>query len=83
MDFEIRQLNWHKRRKPGKDIQPVSVEIPDFRKEVNYMCDVQVIFDNGDTMVMKGRVLQNPVTGAWSVNAINTSGQSVFARLVE
>jgi len=83
MEFEIRQLSWHKRRKPGQEIKPVSVAAPGFRKEVNHMCDVQVTFDNGETMTMKGRVLQNPVTGTWSVNAINTSGQSVFARLVE
>lgn len=83
MTFEIRQLNWHKRRRPGEEPKPVAVEVPDFKKVANHMCQISVTFDNGEILEMTGRVLQNPVTGDWSVSGINTSGQSVFAKYVE
>lgn len=83
MPFEIRQLSWHKRRRPGDEPKPVSVEVPDFKKEANHMCAISVTFDNAEVLTLSGRVLQNPITGAWSVNGVNSTGQTVFARYVE
>ncbi|RUO26989.1 hypothetical protein CWE09_09940 [Aliidiomarina minuta] len=83
MHFEIQQLSWHKRRRPGKEPQPVAIDVPDFKKEADHMCQVSVTFDNGEVLSMHGRVSQNQIKKTWSVNAINSSGQSVFARLIE
>ncbi|RUO35518.1 hypothetical protein CWE13_11350 [Aliidiomarina shirensis] len=83
MPFEIRQLSWHKRRKPGNEPKPVAVAVPNFKKEANHMCEITVTFDSGEIMQMMGRVLQNPITGAWSINGLNTTGQSVFARYID
>lgn len=83
MTFIIQQLDWYKRRKPSEAPKPVSVEVPDFRKEVNHFCDIQVIFDTGGVAMLKGRVTQNPITGIWSVHGINSLGQSISARYVE
>lgn len=83
MSFEIRQLNWHKRRRPTQVPQPLKVEVPDFRKEANHACTVIVTFDNGEIMNLHGRVSQNPVNLTWSVNGINASGQSVFAKWID
>lgn len=83
MTFVIQQLDWYKRRKPELMPKPVSVEVPDFRKEINHFCEIQVVFDTGDIVTMKGRVTQNPITGIWSVHGINSQGQSISARYVE
>ncbi|WP_126753695.1 hypothetical protein [Pseudidiomarina insulisalsae] len=83
MPFVIQQLNWHKRRKPGAEPQPIHVEIDNFKKEKNHFCAVRVLFDNGEEAVLQGRVTQNPVTGEWAVNGINAKGQSVSARYEE
>lgn len=78
--FQIQQLNWHKRRAATKQPEPVAVEIPDFQKTVNHMCQVQVQFDDGTTAILTGRIGQNPISGTWTVSAINGQGQSVAAR---
>ncbi|TRW48740.1 hypothetical protein FM042_07080 [Aliidiomarina halalkaliphila] len=82
MPFEIKQLSWHKRRRPTEVPQPVDIQVDDFRQEVNHACEVTVTFDNGEVLQMHGRVIQNPITGVWSVTAINGTGQSVLARYV-
>lgn len=83
MPFEIRQLSWHKRRRATEAPQPISVEVPDFQKIPNHFCDISVTFDNGEVIMLQGRVSQNPVNHSWSVNGINSSGQSVFAKWLE
>ncbi|WP_194756546.1 hypothetical protein [Aliidiomarina indica] len=83
MPFEIKQLSWHKRRRPTEVPKPVAIEVDDFRQEVNHPCEVTVTFDNGEVLHMHGRVIRNPITGIWSVSAINGTGQSVLARFVE
>ncbi|RUO81427.1 hypothetical protein CWI84_01320 [Idiomarina tyrosinivorans] len=80
MPFTIQQLSWHKRRKATVEPQPVAIEVPDFKKQVNHLCDITVQFDNGERLVLTGRVTQHPITGVWSVNGINGSGQAVSAR---
>lgn len=83
MPFEIRQLSWHKRRRATQTPQPIRVEVPDFQKVPHHFCDISVTFDNGDVVTLQGRVSQNPVNESWSVNGINSSGQSVFAKWVD
>lgn len=83
MPFVIQELNWHKRRKPGAEAKPVSLKVDDFKLEKNHFCAIHVTFDDGEQATLRGRVTQNPVTGAWSVNGINAQGQSVSARYVE
>jgi hypothetical protein len=83
MPFVIQQLSWYKRRKPGDQPQPVSIEVPDFKPEANHFCAVHVQFDNGDHVSLSGRVTQNPISGAWMVNGINMHGQSVSAMWVD
>ena len=83
MPFVIQELNWHKRRKPNAESKPVSVEVEDFKLEKNHFCKIHVTFDDGERATLQGRVTQNPVTGAWSVNGINAKGQSVSALYVE
>ncbi|MFC0446432.1 hypothetical protein ACFOD1_06970 [Pseudidiomarina halophila] len=83
MSFIIQQLSWHKRRKATVEPQPVSISVPDFKKEVNHFCTVEVTFDNGEVVKLSGRVTQHPITGVWSINGINAKGQSVSARYEE
>ncbi|WP_258807696.1 hypothetical protein [Pseudidiomarina sp. CB1] len=83
MPFVIQELNWYKRRKPNAESKPVDVEVEDFKLEKNHFCKIHVIFDDGGRATLQGRVTQNPVTGAWSVNGINAKGQSVSALYVE
>ena len=82
MAFEIQNLSWYKRRKATVEPKPVAVEIPDFKTEQNHFCTVSVVFDNGGTALLQGRVTQNRVTGQWMVSGINASGQSVSVRFV-
>jgi len=81
--FTIQQLSWYKRRKSTREPEPVSVSVPDFKKEVDHFCDITVTFDNGEAAVLTGRVTKHPITDIWSINGINGQGQSVSARYEE
>ncbi|WP_126777586.1 hypothetical protein [Aliidiomarina sanyensis] len=83
MPFEIRQLSWHKRRRPTEVPRPTQVSIPDFKKSVNHACAVQVTFSDGSELALIGRVIQNPITGRWSVSAMNHQGHVVLVSYIE
>lgn len=83
INFRIRQLSWFKRRSPTKEPEPVAVNIPDFEKTENHMCDVFTTFDDGVERKLMGRVTHNSIRDTWSVNAIANGGYAVFAELVE
>jgi len=77
--FEIIKKDWQKRRKPDvNQITPLSVNIPDFRKEKNHMCKMHVSFSDGSEKSLIARVIQNQITKVWTVD-----GMEVAVRLIE
>ena len=81
--FIINNLDWFKRRKPTKEPKPTSVIVPDFKKELNYKCDVITQYDDGVERILFGRVLFNEIKEEWSVNGIANGGFVVSATLKE
>lgn len=75
MKLEIRKLSWYKRREPTKEIQPVSVEVDDLQLIDNHSCKMSVLYDDGNTYELSGRVNVNHV-GKWTVQGINPHGLS-------
>lgn len=77
--FEIIKKDWQKRRKPDANpIAPVSVVIPDFKKEKNHMCKMLVTFNDGTEKSLISRVIQNQITKVWTVD-----GMEVAVKLIE
>lgn len=76
--FEIINKSWVKRRRAGAEPQPVAVQIADFQKVKQHMCHMQVTYDDGSTQEYLARVLQNHITGVWTVD-----GMHVAVRVVE
>jgi len=95
MKFAVRELRWTKRR--GTDKQRIVdwFEVLNFKKEDNSYCDVNVIFDDGCSYDLKGRVSVNvfyksvndkleETEGAWTINAIDAfDGTQVLLELIE
>lgn len=75
MKLTIRQLSWYKRREPTKEIQPVSVEVDDLQLIDNHSCKMHVLYDDGNTYELSGRVNVNHV-GKWTVHGLNPHGLS-------
>jgi hypothetical protein len=75
LKFEIRTTNWYKRR-----INPGHREVESFHVVNMELCDnsycsvIMKYSDEQATRELSGRVLQNAVTGAWVINAINQFG---------
>lgn len=83
MKLKIRELSWFKRREPTKEIKPVSVEVEDLQLIQNHRCDMHVLYDDGVTYTLNGRVSQNDITGKWTVHGINHFGLSTLVDIEE
>ena len=71
--FEIIPKSWSKRRKPTAEAKPVSVAIPDFELIHQHFCNMQVTFEDGSQQTFLSRVLQNKITGAWTVDGMHVA----------
>lgn len=71
--FEIIPKSWEKRRKPTKQPQPVSVEIPDFVLKEQHFCNMRVIFDDYSERTFYSRVLCNHLTKQWTVDGMHVA----------
>jgi hypothetical protein len=80
--FKINNLNWQKRRSPTKEPKPISIEVPDFKKELNFKCNVITQYDDGIERVLFGRVLYNEIKKEWSINGIANGGFVVSATII-
>ena len=79
LKFKVQQLSWCKRRRPTQGlVEPVSVEVPDFKKEHNMFCDMIVTYSDTSTKTIWSRVIQNSITKEWKVD-----GMHVAAALIE
>lgn len=83
MKFNIRHMDWFKRRSPVKQIQPVKVDITGLQLVDNHYCDMDVLYDDGNTYRLNGRVMQNDITKKWTVHGLNPHGLSVLVDIVE
>lgn len=83
MKFAIRHMDWFKRRTPVKTIQPVSVTIPELKLKDNHYCDMDVLYDDGNTHRLNGRVMQNDITKKWTVHGLNPHGLSVLVDVIQ
>lgn len=82
MEFRLRDVRWAKRRIPTKEIQPVSIEVPDIKLEQDYTCDMYALYDDGNWYKLAARVNQNDITGKWTVQGINHFGLSAMADII-
>lgn len=83
MKLKIRELSWYKRREPTEEMKPVSVTVDDLQLIQNHRCDMCVLYDDGNTYLLGGRVSQNDITGKWTVHGINPHGLSTLVDIIE
>lgn len=74
MKLKIRKLSWYKRRKPTKEIQPISVNVDDIQLIDYHRCMMFVLYNDGVVYTLSGVVNVNDVTGRWTVYGINPHG---------
>ena len=82
MKLIIRELDWFKRREPTKRIKPVTVQVTDLQLVDNHYCTMHVLYDDGVTYDLTGRVSKNDITGKWTVHGINPKGLSTLVDIV-
>lgn len=94
MKLTIRQLSWYKRREPTKEIYPVSVEVDDLQLIDNHSCKMHVLYDDGNTYELSGRVsvsyiyaldgtVKKGTVGKWTVHGLNPHGLSCLVDIEE
>lgn len=84
ISFQIEPMDWQKRRlEKVKPPQPLTAEIPDFKYEQEAQCQVYVNYDDGQTRLLKGRILFNEIKQQWRVSAIANGGWSVYINVVQ
>jgi hypothetical protein len=76
-------MEWSKRRKVSQVPQAISLQVLDFIKEANHFCDAVVTYDNGETHKLLARVLHNDIKNTWMINALDSHGHSISAKLIE
>lgn len=77
--FKIIEKDWYKRRAPGvKTVIPLSVDIPAYQEIHNFMCDMNVTFNDGSKKTLLARVIQNKLTQVWTVD-----GMEVAVRVID
>ncbi len=82
MKLKIRKLDWYKRRVPTKKIEPISVEVDDLQLIDSHRCAMHVLYDDGNTYELSGRVSVNHV-GKWTVHGINPHGLSCLVDIIK
>ncbi len=81
--FQIEPMNWQKRRvERVKPPQPISATVNGFALVAETKCDVFVLYDDGETRALKGRVLFNEIKDCWRISAIANGGWSVFINVI-
>lgn len=83
MKFNIRQMDWYKRRLPTPEPKPVSVKIPDLQLEENFKCAMLVTYDDGSMYTLSGRVNQNDVKKTWAIHGIDHKGHQCMVDIEE
>ena len=76
-------MSWFKRRPPTREIRPIHVDIPDLELSENFKCSMLVTYDNGEKIMLSGRVNQNPIKKTWAVHGIDTKGHQCMVDIVE
>lgn len=71
--FEIIPKNWSKRRTPVAEPKPVFVSIPDFQLLDQHFCTMQVSYEDGSQRQFYSRVIQNVITGQWTVDGMHVA----------
>ena len=94
MKLKIRKLSWYKRREPTKELEPVSVEVDDLQLIDNHTCKMSVLYDDGNTYELAGRVNvsytygldgkpKKGTVGKWTVHGLNPHGLSCLVDITE
>ncbi len=83
MKYNIRHLDWFKRRIPTQDPRPVKVEIENIELVLNSRCKMIVEFDDGNVYEFDGRVQHNEIKDTWTVHGFNHHGQQCFVDIIE
>jgi len=77
--FKSRTLSWFKRRTPTEPtLSVVSVDVPDYKQERDYFCNMVVTYSDGSCETLRARVIQNQITKNWAVD-----GMKVLADVIE
>lgn len=83
MDYKIRLLNWHKRRKPPTISQPIRTDISNIELIDNSYCDMVVHYDDGRIYKFRARVSLNPIKHTWTVHGFSSdSGRQCLVDVI-
>ncbi|REL29315.1 hypothetical protein [Thalassotalea euphylliae] len=77
--FKILARDWHKRRAPNlKTVEPVTVDIPNFKQEHNHMCTMIVTYSDNSTKELIARVIHNQLAKRWTVDGMELAVEVVI-----
>ncbi|MBO9488896.1 hypothetical protein J7384_00810 [Endozoicomonas sp. G2_1] len=71
MKYNIRKMDWAKRRPSDEKPTIIDVEVENLKPEHNHFCQMIVTYQNGDQQTLFSRVLYNEKTGKWSLDGMH------------
>lgn len=71
MKYQIRKMDWAKRRPSDEKPTIIDVEVENLKPEHNHFCQMKVTYQNGDQQTLFSRVLYNEKNGKWSVDGMH------------
>lgn len=81
--FKARLINYYKRREPTPTHVVKTVTCPDFEFIHYHTCEMHVEYEDGEQVVLRGQVLNNPVKkDKWSVSGHDTNYNHVIADVI-
>lgn len=83
MLFRVRELSLGKeRRRSTKQRFPISCSVQGFEKVHYSTCTIVAVFEE-ETISLQAVALQNPVTGKWTINGIDSNYNQVVLEVYE
>ena len=78
--FKILARDWYKRRKPSSQIiEPLKVDIPNFKQEHNHMCTMVVTYSDHSTKELIARVIYNQLAKRWTVDGMELAVEVIVS----
>ena len=84
MKFQVRQMDWFKRRLPTPEPKPVFATVDGFQKKLGHTCNMMTTYDDGQVIEMTGaRVIHNDIKDEWSVQGMDGKGHMCVVDVID
>ncbi len=83
MKYEIREMDWYKRRTPTPEPKAINVTIEGLVLTSGHTCAMIAEYDDGNSYPLTAHVQRNDIKGTWTVQGLDAKGHSVLVDITE